>query len=48
MRADGYYTPEDVVELIERANALGLDISEGCDLEKLTLEQFEILVTRKQ
>ena len=42
------YTHSDVVDLLERAEAMGFSLERGSELEKLTLRELDIMVHRKQ
>lgn len=38
------YNIDQVVAMLQKAEAAGLDLSKGCDLERLTLGQIDALV----
>lgn len=43
-----HYTDGEVVELLEKAEAMGFNLDKGSELEGLTLSQLDQLVSTKQ
>lgn len=44
---DRIYTEEEIIELLDRADRLGLSLESGSDIEKLTIADLERLVNYK-
>jgi hypothetical protein len=42
------YTDEEIVELLEKAARMGMPLSQGCELERYSIEELERLVTQVQ
>lgn len=48
VRSERTYSDSEIVDLLERAERMGLNLDKGSDLEKLTLDELTQLVETRQ